>query len=129
MQKLLRKAKNQKGFTLVELMVVVVIIGILVAIAVPIYNNVQAKAQINAHNANVRTLEAAAAMYLAESNPIGTEWNVSGGGWAPYIVTWPVNPIKNTVDAAIPGSGPYVVTITAPTASAAGTISVVPGRQ
>lgn len=51
--------RGNKGFTLVELMVVVVIIGVLTAIAVPVYNNVTAKAKINAIAANLRIINGA----------------------------------------------------------------------
>lgn len=60
------KLKNQKGFTLVELMVVVVIIGILVAIIIPIYNRVQDNAAMKSHEANLRTIDGAISMYVAE---------------------------------------------------------------
>lgn len=47
-------------------MVVVIIIGILVAIAIPIYNSVTASAQEKACRANMRTIKEAAAVYAAD---------------------------------------------------------------
>ncbi|MDO8886491.1 prepilin-type N-terminal cleavage/methylation domain-containing protein [Candidatus Oleimmundimicrobium sp.] len=60
-----RKFKGEKGFTLVELMVVILIIGILVGIAIPVYNQAQAKAKANACKANLRTLDGAIQTYNA----------------------------------------------------------------
>ena len=69
MYDLVRKAKkNQKGFTLVELMTVVVIIGILVAIAIPIMSNVTKAAAQRAHDSNLRTIDGAVQMYYAENS-------------------------------------------------------------
>lgn len=48
--------KNKKGFTLVELMIVVVIMAILVAVAIPIYNAVTAGVEQNACQANMRVI-------------------------------------------------------------------------
>ena len=58
--------KNKKGFTLVELMVVVVIIGILTAIAVPVYRSVEGNAREQAVDATVRTLNGAVSVYMTD---------------------------------------------------------------
>ena len=60
--------KKKKGFTLLELLVVLAILAILIAIAIPVYKNQKEKAAITAHNANVRVLETALESYKQDHN-------------------------------------------------------------
>ena len=53
---MLKFIKSKKGFTLVELMIVVVIMGVLVAAAVPIYSSVTKNVRIKACEANRREI-------------------------------------------------------------------------
>ena len=65
--------RTDAGFTLVELMVVVLIIGILVAIAIPVFQIGRARAERKTCFANQRTVESAVAIWRVDSTaPVST---------------------------------------------------------
>ncbi|HAE92706.1 MAG TPA: prepilin-type cleavage/methylation domain-containing protein [Tissierella sp.] len=102
MLKWINKKKNKKGFTLVELVVVIAILGILAAIAVPKLSKSRENAAIAAHNANVRTLESSATLAVSEGSTAIT-WDGESEtkednndkktkGWGNYLQEWPKVP-------------------------------------
>lgn len=57
---------SEKGFTLIELMIVILIIAILVAIAVPVFLSARSNAQRRTCQANLRTIDGAINTYNAQ---------------------------------------------------------------
>ena len=59
---------NKKGFTLAELLIVVAIIGVLVAISIPVYSKLVQKARLAANQANARAAYSAVEIQFLTSN-------------------------------------------------------------
>lgn len=104
-----KKVMNKKGFTLIELIVVMAILAILAAVAIPRFTGTQSKANERAHQANKATLQSAAEVCVAENGAPTSkvEWTALSSGTGDfaankYLSTWPDNPM---------GTGGYTVTI------------------
>ena len=72
----LSRGKNEKGLTLIELLIVIAIIGILSAIAIPQFNQYKLRMQNNEAKANLHNIYLACKAYWADntgSNPCSVE--------------------------------------------------------
>ncbi len=83
------KMKTRKGFTLVEIMIVVAIIGLLAAIAIPNFVKARERALQNACVANMKQIQGAVQVWAIDT---GATSNASVGTAAlvpNYIKAWP----------------------------------------
>lgn len=128
LRKIRKLLKKQEGFTLVELMIVVVILGILAGIGVQQYGNIQERARQAAHAANKKVLTNAANMWLIMDGDFGNDSEVVFQGTTnalvpQYVDEWPTNPYNNQQNYVVTirkiedeedGSERYTITVTAP---------------
>lgn len=106
----------KNGFTLVELMIVIAILGIITAIAIPSYNGYISSARLTEAQNNIAALKLAEEEYFLENNAYfylttgtNTQLSAASGG------LWTAQAGQNgvTFDYLVTGSGlSYVITAT-----------------
>ncbi len=110
---------SKRGFTLVEILIVVIILGILAAIVIPQFTNASQDARRSSLTSQVQTLRSQIELYRLQHGDqlpdLITDWDdmltvtaFGGQNFGPYLQDTPSNPLNNlstVVDAGAPAAG------------------------
>ncbi len=90
MVKLINKLKNKKGFTLIELIVVLAVLAVIMAIAVPRFTGIQNESKKNADAATAQQIIKSARLQEAKNNDgdIILDIDVTSSNWDEDIMTY-----------------------------------------
>lgn len=113
---------HRRGFTLVEIMIVVVIVGLLAAMAIPAFQKVRTSSQDKAVSNNLRQLSAGAEQYYLEQGVSSVAFSdLVGSNASQYVKSFPT--VANESYPAVLQEG---VAITASGVAGARTITYSP---
>jgi len=126
---------RQSGFTLVEILIVVIILGILAAIVIPQFTNASEDARQSSVTSQLQTLRSQVELFKLQHRErypttdlvVTSAWDwtkltgktdedgVAGGNFGPYLQQVPINPLNNlsTVESVATDPTPGTTTSTA----------------
>ena len=111
----MKSIKNKRGFTLVELMVVVAILGVLTMVAIPVFNKSTKNAEKQTCRANLKTIDEMISLAMADgsvtnetsADQVKTILQATDKGAKKYLKEWPQCPAsKSDDDYSIEGTYP-----------------------